>query len=138
MAKKLNKLEKVNESFTVNRYDNGFMVEVGGRDKENDWKTATFPITASIPEIIPQMIPLRMGFSFLIFPITKGIVNNIPTVNKTWLVYGFTSSEISDIHINVGRAKCSTKNQNNNKDLKKWQLKKPILPPAWQKLLTEF
>ena len=40
LAKKLNKLDKVNESITVNRYDNGFMVEVGGRDKENDWKTA--------------------------------------------------------------------------------------------------
>ena len=37
---KLNKLSKVNESITVNRYDNGFMVEVGGRDNENDWKTA--------------------------------------------------------------------------------------------------
>jgi hypothetical protein len=38
MAKKLNKLAKVNESFTINRYDNGFMIEVGGRDKEGDWK----------------------------------------------------------------------------------------------------
>lgn len=38
MAKKLNKLSKVNESFTINRYDNGFMIEVSGRDKENDWK----------------------------------------------------------------------------------------------------
>jgi hypothetical protein len=37
---KLSKLEKVNESITINRYDNGFMVEVGGRDSENDWKTA--------------------------------------------------------------------------------------------------
>jgi hypothetical protein len=37
---KLKKLAKVNESITVNRYDNGFMVEVGGRDSENDWKTA--------------------------------------------------------------------------------------------------
>jgi hypothetical protein len=36
----LNKLAKVNESITLNRYDNGFMVEVGGRDSENDWKTA--------------------------------------------------------------------------------------------------
>jgi hypothetical protein len=35
---KLVKLNKVNESFTVNRYDNGFMIEVGGRDIENDWK----------------------------------------------------------------------------------------------------
>jgi len=40
MAKKLNKLAKVNESFTINRYDNGFMIEVGGRDSEQEWKTA--------------------------------------------------------------------------------------------------
>jgi len=37
---KLKKLAKVNESITINRYDNGFMVEVGGRDEESDWKTA--------------------------------------------------------------------------------------------------
>lgn len=37
---KLAKLAKVNESITVNRYDNGFMVEVSGRDDESDWKTA--------------------------------------------------------------------------------------------------
>jgi hypothetical protein len=38
MTNKLGKLAKVNESITVNRYDNGFMVEVGGRDDDNDWK----------------------------------------------------------------------------------------------------
>ena len=37
---KLAKLAKANESITVNRYDNGWMVEVGGRDAESDWKTA--------------------------------------------------------------------------------------------------
>ncbi len=37
---KLNKLAKVNESITLNRYDNGWMVEVGGRDKKEDWKNA--------------------------------------------------------------------------------------------------
>lgn len=37
---KLTKLTKVNESITVNRYDNGWMVEVGGRDKKDDWKNA--------------------------------------------------------------------------------------------------
>ena len=37
---KLKKLAKVNESITINRYDNGFMVEVSGRDEESDWKTA--------------------------------------------------------------------------------------------------
>lgn len=37
---KLNKLTKVGDNFTVNRYDNGWMVEVGGRNKKDDWVTA--------------------------------------------------------------------------------------------------
>ena len=37
---KLDKLAKVNDSITVNRYDNGWMVEVGGRNKKEDWATA--------------------------------------------------------------------------------------------------
>ena len=40
MTKKLTKLAKVNDSITLNRYDNGWMVEVGGRDEESDWKNA--------------------------------------------------------------------------------------------------
>ena len=39
MSGKLSKLSKVSESYTVYRYDNGFMIEVSGRDEENDWKT---------------------------------------------------------------------------------------------------
>jgi len=35
----LSKLTKVNDSFTVYRYDNGWMVEVGGRNKSEDYKT---------------------------------------------------------------------------------------------------
>jgi hypothetical protein len=35
---KLSKLAKVNESITINRYDNAWMVEIGGRDKKEDWK----------------------------------------------------------------------------------------------------
>lgn len=34
------KLTKVNENFTVNRYDNGFMVEAGGRNKKGDYVSA--------------------------------------------------------------------------------------------------
>jgi len=34
------KLVKANESFTINRYDNGFMIEVGVRDDNDDWKSA--------------------------------------------------------------------------------------------------
>jgi hypothetical protein len=36
---KLTKLAKVNDSFTVNRYDNGWMVEVSGNNKKDDWTT---------------------------------------------------------------------------------------------------
>jgi hypothetical protein len=34
------KLSKVSDSFSVNMYDNGFMVEVSGRNDENDWASA--------------------------------------------------------------------------------------------------
>jgi len=34
------KIEKVSEQFTVYRYDNGFMIEVSGRDSSEDYKTA--------------------------------------------------------------------------------------------------
>ena len=34
------KLSKVNESFTVNMYDNGFMVEAGGRNKKGEYVNA--------------------------------------------------------------------------------------------------
>ena len=36
---KLNKLKKVSESITINRYDNGWMVEISGHDKDSEWKT---------------------------------------------------------------------------------------------------
>jgi hypothetical protein len=34
------KLSKVNDNFNVNMYDNGFMLEIGGRNKDDDWATA--------------------------------------------------------------------------------------------------
>ena len=34
------KLTKCSDSLTVNMYDNGFMVEVSGRDANDDWKSA--------------------------------------------------------------------------------------------------
>ena len=39
MFSSITKLTKVNESITINRYDNAWMVEVSGRDKKEDWKT---------------------------------------------------------------------------------------------------
>jgi hypothetical protein len=34
------KLSKVNDTVTINIYDNGFMVEISGRDHENEWTQA--------------------------------------------------------------------------------------------------
>jgi hypothetical protein len=34
-----NKLSKVNESFSVYMYDNGFMFEISGRDSDGEYKT---------------------------------------------------------------------------------------------------
>ena len=62
MAKKLTKLAKVNESFTVNRYDNGFMIEVSGRDTENDWKSAKILCTTEeeLFEVIKEALSMEM------------------------------------------------------------------------------
>ena len=42
MAKTVSKISDnlvmVSESFTINMYDNGFMIEVGGQDANDDWK----------------------------------------------------------------------------------------------------
>jgi hypothetical protein len=48
---RLSKLEKVDESITINRYDNGWMVEIGGRDEEDDWKN-TKTICSTEDEVI--------------------------------------------------------------------------------------
>ena len=34
------KLAKVNDSFSVQMYDNGFMFEIGVKDSNGDWKNA--------------------------------------------------------------------------------------------------
>ena len=33
------KISKISESFTVNMYDNGFMVEFSGHDTNDNWST---------------------------------------------------------------------------------------------------
>jgi hypothetical protein len=62
MAKQLGKLAKVNESFTVNRYDNGFMIEISGRDNENDWKTAKVMCSteAELIEVIKEALSMEL------------------------------------------------------------------------------
>ena len=48
---KLSKLSKVDDSVTVHFYDNGFMVEVAGRDKREDWATAKI-LCQTIDEVV--------------------------------------------------------------------------------------
>lgn len=51
VSKLADKLVKVNESFTINMYDNGFMVEASGRNKKGDYVTAKI-MCNSIDEVV--------------------------------------------------------------------------------------
>jgi len=39
------KIAKVNDSFSVNMYDNGFLFEISGRDKDGDYATAKIMVS---------------------------------------------------------------------------------------------
>lgn len=65
MAKKMiskisDKLAKVNESFTVTMYDNGFMLEVSGRDSDEEWKNAKIivPTSEQLVELINEAVSM--------------------------------------------------------------------------------
>ena len=45
------KVTKVSENFTVSMYDNGFMIEISGRDKKDEWKTVKL-IVPTIEELV--------------------------------------------------------------------------------------
>ena len=45
------KLKKVDESYTINKYDNGYMIEVSGRDENDDWATTKI-IASTFDEVI--------------------------------------------------------------------------------------
>jgi len=45
------KLSRVNESFTVNMYDNGYMIEVGGKNANDDWVTAKI-LVSTVEELL--------------------------------------------------------------------------------------
>jgi hypothetical protein len=47
VSKVSDKLAKVNENFNVNMYDNGFMLEVSGKDADNEYKTAKIMVSTS-------------------------------------------------------------------------------------------
>ena len=45
------KLTKVNENFTINMYDNGYMIEIGGRTPGDDWANAKILVN-TIDELV--------------------------------------------------------------------------------------
>jgi len=51
---KLGKLTKVNDNIVVNRYDNGWMVEVGGCNTDDEWANAK--IMCSTEEELLELI----------------------------------------------------------------------------------
>jgi len=58
---KLSKLAKINESYTVYRYDNGFRFEAYGRDAEDDHKTVNLIIATEdeLLEVIKEAHTLK-------------------------------------------------------------------------------
>jgi hypothetical protein len=51
MIKLNDKLAKVNDSFSVNMYDNGYMFEISGRSEDEDWTTAKI-VCNNIDELV--------------------------------------------------------------------------------------
>lgn len=50
------KLTKVNDSFTINMYDNGYMVEISGKNANEDWANAKILVTTieELAELIKE------------------------------------------------------------------------------------
>ena len=55
------KLAKVNDNFTINMYDNGFMIEIGGQTKNDDWSTAKILVSEinDLLEIIKEVAEME-------------------------------------------------------------------------------
>jgi len=51
VSKISDKLVKANDNFSVHRYDNGFMVEVSGRNKKGDYVSARI-ICSTVDEVL--------------------------------------------------------------------------------------
>jgi len=54
------KLTKVDDNFTVNMFDNGFMIEVGGRNSDDDWSRVKLTVStvAELNELIKEAASL--------------------------------------------------------------------------------
>ena len=54
------KIIKVNESFTINMYDNGFLIEIGGRDSDEEYRNAKImvPTVEQLLELVREATEL--------------------------------------------------------------------------------
>lgn len=61
MTKISDKLSKVNDSFTIYMYDNGFMLEIAGNDHKEDWANSKIVCTsmADLVELIQEATELE-------------------------------------------------------------------------------
>ena len=60
ISKLCDKLEKVSENYTINMYDNGFRIEVSGRDSDEEYKTAKImvPTIEQLVELVKEAAEL--------------------------------------------------------------------------------
>ena len=56
------KLVKVGENFTIYRYDNGFMIEVQGRDTADEWATAKIMVSTidDLVTLVREAVEMEM------------------------------------------------------------------------------
>lgn len=56
------KLVKVNESFSISRYDNGFLIEVSGRNKDEDYKTVKILVKTvdELVELVKETVTMEI------------------------------------------------------------------------------
>lgn len=55
------KLSKISENFTINIYENGYMVEVNGVDRSGDWKSVKLIVNnrEELVELVKQIVELE-------------------------------------------------------------------------------
>lgn len=56
------KLEKIDTSFNINRYDNGFLIEVGGRNADDEYKSAKILVQTidELLELVKEAVTMKV------------------------------------------------------------------------------
>ena len=58
-----NKLAKADDSLTINKLDNGYVVEVSGRDEQDEWATAKIlvPTLEGLLELLEEYSDMEVN-----------------------------------------------------------------------------